>query len=83
MQFIIEPGGTLRCIYGEEIDLPTLGSVTIVRASQVEPDRQGRWWADLSPIDGPILGPFCTRSEALTAEHAWLETNWLGRAARP
>jgi len=43
----------------------------------VEPDQQGRWWADLSPIRGPSLGPFTQRSEALAAEHAWLETNWL------
>jgi hypothetical protein len=79
MQLVIEPGGAVRCIYDEAIDLAALGSPTIVRASHVEPDQQGRWWADLSPVGGPVLGPFVNRSEAIVAEHAWLETNWLGR----
>jgi hypothetical protein len=77
MQLIITPSGQVRCIYAELIDLTALGSPAITRASHVEPDQQGRWWADLSPIRGPSLGPFTQRSEALAAEHAWLETNWL------
>jgi len=80
MQIIIEAGGTVRCIYDEAIDLAAIGSPVITRASHVEPDQQGRWLADLSPISGPILGPFQVRSEALAAEHDWLETNWLARA---
>jgi hypothetical protein len=77
MQLIITLGGAVRCIYAEEINLASLGSPTITRASHVEPDEQGRWLADLSPVAGPRLGPFCCRSEALAAERAWLETNWL------
>jgi len=80
MQLVIEPGGVVRCIYSEEIDLAALGSPAISRASHVEPDQQGRWWADMSPVGGGVLGPFLTRSAALAAEHTWLETNWLGRA---
>ena len=79
MQLVIELGGVVRCIYDETLDLAALGSPAIVRASHVEPDSQGRWWADLSPVSGPSLGPFIQRSEALAAEQAWLETNWLGR----
>jgi hypothetical protein len=79
MQLVIEPGGVVRFIYSEDIDLAALGSPAISRASHVEPDQQGRWWADLTPIRGPALGPFSHRSEALTAEHVWLEANWLGR----
>ncbi len=78
MQLVIEPGGVVRCIYTEEIDLAVLGSPAISRASHVEPDQQGRWWADMSPVGGGVLGPFLNRSEALAAEHLWLETNWLG-----
>jgi len=44
MQLVIEPGGVVRCVYGEEIDQTALGSPTISRASHVEPDQQGRWW---------------------------------------
>ena len=78
MQLVIEPGGVVRCIYSEHIDLAALGSPAISRASHVEPDQQGRWLADMSPVRGPILGPFSHRSEALAAEHSWLEAHWLG-----
>jgi hypothetical protein len=29
------------------------------------------------PVDGPVLGPFDLRSEALEAEQVWLAKNWL------
>ncbi len=77
MRLIIEANGQVRGIYGEEIDLAALGSPRITRASHVEPDGQGRWLADLAPVGGPVLGPFERRSEALDAEVAWLEANWL------
>jgi len=41
-------------------------------ASDIEPDRDGFWWADMGPIDGPVLGPFRSRTEALGAERGWL-----------
>ena len=80
MQLVIEPTGIVRCIYAEAIDLSALGTPEIARASHVEPDEQGCWHADLSPIDGPTLGPFSHRSQALAAEQLWLETHWLGAA---
>ncbi len=52
MQLVIGRNGTVRGIYGEEIDLAALGPALITRASHVEPDDQGRWLADLSPIGG-------------------------------
>jgi hypothetical protein len=80
MQLVIKPGGVVQCIYSEAIDLTALGSPAISRASYVEPDQQGGWLVDLSPVHGPRLGPFPVRSAALAAEHTWLETNWLGCA---
>ena len=77
MQLVITPQGTARCIYGEEIDLHVLGSLTIARASHVEPDQHGRWIVDLSPVGGTTLGPFLRRSDALSAEQDWLDKNWL------
>jgi hypothetical protein len=74
---VIDPGGEMRCIYAETVDLSCLGSLSISRASHVEPDANGRWWADLSPVSGPNLGPFGRRTDALAAEQHWLETNWL------
>jgi len=77
MQIIIEAEGTARCIYTEEIDLTAIGSPVITRASHVEPDQHGRWLADMSPVGGELLGPYEFRSEALAAEHTWLEIHWL------
>jgi len=35
------------------------------------------WFADLSPVAGPVLGPFACRDEALAAEVAWLRENHI------
>lgn len=77
MQLVIAPGGNVRCIYGETLDIGTLGRPVISRASHVEPTTDGRWTADLSPVGGPVLGPFELRSEALEAEEVWLRDHWL------
>ena len=37
----------------------------------------GQWLADLTPLAGPVLGPFAARSDALTAEAAWITEHWL------
>src|SRR5688572_23702703 len=71
MELYFETDGVVRALYGEELNLLTLGRVEIRRASFVEPDEVGRWWADLSPVSGPRLGPFSNRSQALTAEADW------------
>ncbi len=82
MDLVINLRGGIESIYDEMIDLATLGSLTIRRASHVEPDEHGRWTADLSPVGGPVLGPFDGRSAALDAERAWLSAFWLGSEAR-
>ena len=78
MELFIETAGSVRCVYGEEIDLHQLGQMTIRRGSHVEPTDDGRWTADLSPVGGPTLGPFNARSAALKAEAGWLG-RWLCR----
>jgi hypothetical protein len=77
MEILVERDGTVRCLYSEQIDLATLGQLAISRGSHVDPDELGSWFADLSPVGGPRLGPFVSRSLALAAEAAWLEANWL------
>ena len=67
MDLRIDPHGQIRCVYAEAIDLDVLGQLHIVRASHVEPDAEGQWWADLAPLGGPRLGPFHRRTEALQA----------------
>jgi hypothetical protein len=80
MQIVITPEGDIRCLYGETIDLTTLGLLEIRRASHVEPTTDGQWLADLSPLSGPVLGPFVCRSEALGGEAAWITKHWLLRS---
>ena len=82
MQLLIDPQGQIRCLYEEAVDLAVFGKPTIRRASQVEPDPEGRWWADLAPVGGPKLGPFDRCTEALAAEVACLETCWLAATPR-
>jgi hypothetical protein len=79
MDLVIGPSGRVFALYGEDLDLSSLGRLSIARASHVEPTPDGRWTADMRPVIGPVLGPFALRSEALAAEHAWLEAHWLTR----
>ena len=75
MDLFIAPNGAVTAIYDEAIDLNKLGTPTITRASHVEPDDEGQWFAQI--IDGPKLGPFVRRSEALAAEVGWLTEHRL------
>lgn len=72
MDMVFCVNGGVSCIYDEALDLRELGRLTIKRASHVEPDQDGNWWADMAPSGGPALGPFKSRSEALVAEREWL-----------
>ena len=72
MELVVDAAGDVRCVYGEELDLREIGKLQITRASHVEPDRDGYWWADMGPSGGPVLGPYGSRSEALGAEREWL-----------
>jgi hypothetical protein len=77
IELVIDTGGMGHCLYSEELDVGPMGEATIRRASYCEPDERGDWWADLSPVDGPRLGPFPKRSLALSAEVDWLRCNVL------
>jgi hypothetical protein len=77
MELHITVTGTIRCLYDDALPLHGLGPLQITRASHIEPDAQGQWWADLSPVPGPRLGPFARRNAALTAEVDWLRDHHL------
>jgi hypothetical protein len=72
LELVVNADGGVKCIYDEALDLRALGKLQITRASHVEPDRDGLWWADMGPVGGPVLGPFRNRTEALQAERGWL-----------
>jgi hypothetical protein len=79
MELVVSSNGVVRCLYEETLSLESLGTLRITRASHVEPDSNGKWYADLAPVDGPRLGPFTLRSEALAAECDWLNQHRLIR----
>jgi len=75
MELVISPSGEITTIYNEVLNLAALGAQRIERASHVEPDTSGCWFAQI--IGGPTLGPFDRRSDAITAEVEWLVTHRL------
>ena len=74
---IIDRKGDVQTLYTDDIDLRAFGKLRITRASHVEPDDAGNWWADMKPVRGPKLGPYRTRTQALKAEVEWLKKHKL------
>lgn len=71
----IRPDGTMQFIYSDALS-PLMQQALekrILRVSHAEPDDEGNWRADLSPIGGPVSPPFALRQDALNWEIAWLE----------
>lgn len=80
----IRPGGTIEMIHDDKMaGLMGAGDATIRRASHVEPGDPDKgqdplmWYADMAPCNGPVLGPFLSRQEALDHEVEWINTNVL------
>ena len=68
MELVVNADGGVKCIYDDALGLWAPGELQITRASHVEPDLDGNWWADMVPVGAPVLAPFRTRWEALAAE---------------
>lgn len=77
--------GVVSFVYSDDLaGLLDVGEATVERVSHVEPydgsgvesfaaRHDGCWWtADMRPVDGPVLGPFRMRADALQAERDWL-----------
>jgi hypothetical protein len=72
---VIGKDGSILAIYNEAEILGLIqesAQKMIKRASHVEPTEDGQWMADMGPVDGPVLGPYDTRQEALDHEVDWL-----------
>jgi hypothetical protein len=78
-RYRIESDGTVLAVYTDTIDLRTIGRIHAVRASVVEWDESGQAWTARILVTGERLGPFATRSAAVSAERAVLATR-LGTA---
>ena len=73
---VINPDGSMEFIYADDLrDLIDEGNATIHRVSNVEPGIDGFWYAQM--INGPILGPFKYRQDALNAEIDYINEEML------
>ena len=81
MEVVVSVGGKVVTVYNELLDLSDLGPARVTRASHVEPDDRGNWFAAI--VDGPTLGPFERRSAAIDAEVQWLTEHRLLHPLRP
>ena len=74
--FVIDNEGNVVTIYDDALAgfVELGGQIVTKRASHVEPEKgdNGTWSADLSPVGGPMLSGYLTRSDALAAELVWL-----------
>lgn len=78
-------GGRVHMIYNDDL-VPrireNLGAqeVVVKRASHVEchEDASG-WYADLRPVNGPVLDGFTRRDDALRAEVEYLNANVISK----
>lgn len=73
----ILPDGTIAFVWDDALAFTVgLGAVRMPRASNVEwPAGADGWIADMSPVNGPALGPFLERADALRAEREWLDAH--------
>jgi hypothetical protein len=77
MKLVVTKDGSIQTIAPDDLSfINSLGTCDVRRASHVEAvNHNGKfvWEADLSPVGGPVLGPFFTRTEALQKEVEWLD----------
>jgi hypothetical protein len=71
--------GIVETLYEDDLNLDQIGEMDIRRASHVEPNNNGKWIVDLSPVNGPKLGPFKKRKDALKAEVKWINKNYFNK----
>jgi len=76
-ELLIAPDGSIRFLYHDALALLLReGDASLFRASHIEPIGSA-WFADLSLVDGPTLGPYPLRADALRAEQEWLWAHFL------
>ena len=82
MKITVEVDGRIKFIYDDSVAevMQEVGPLEVKRASHVEFDNSnGFWWADMSPVGGPKMGPFIGRNTALAMEREWLEERGIPR----
>jgi hypothetical protein len=73
LKIMIAPGGIVRCLHTDIIDLRKLGRLEVERASNVEFNDKTQAW-EVSLPDGKLLqGGFARRDQALAWEREYFE----------
>jgi hypothetical protein len=62
------PNGTASCLYTELIDLHSLGSLEVTRASQIEFNNDTQQW-EVKDLTGQVLFSHAQRKECIEWEH--------------
>ncbi len=76
---LVVKAGQIKAIYDDALTaLMPDAEVKIERASHCEPGGLGGWYADLGPVNGPVLHGFKTRKQALDAEVRYINQHVLG-----
>ena len=66
-----DPHGEVHCLYTEVIDLPSLGSLEIVRASQIEFNNDSQEWEVVSGSENNALFSNPSRAACLSWEQQY------------
>jgi len=65
-----DPTGNGHCLYTEAIDLSSLGTLEIVRASSIEFNNHAQQW-EVNSAEGELLFSHCSRQACLNWEHQY------------
>jgi hypothetical protein len=70
----IDGGGVVTAVWDDALAglVELAETVECWRASHIEMRPDGLWQVDFLPVNGPILGGYRLRADALTAEREWL-----------
>ena len=68
-----EPGGDIRCLYTEAIDLRALGRIHVVRATDIRFNGQTQEWETHNADGDEVLFSNTSRAECLRWEHENLQ----------
>ena len=81
---IVGTNGDVRMLYDDAWArfMRSLGECVVRRASHVEPSGT-KWVADMSPVGGPVFGPFSERRIALGVERLYLLRHRIPRTKTP
>jgi hypothetical protein len=67
----VECTGEVRCLYTEALNLSAIGSLKVVRASQIEFNNENQQW-EVRSMEGNLVYSDCSRTACLEWERKWL-----------